>query len=202
MEHKDDLVGINADIEGMCSTVEGVMGEVVVKVKDILQFKNKKHLLEMNRLTQTQQAEVISTKSVWEMGRQSLLDKLRKVEEELVLVKDENNLLVKLVMQADIYHGSQEGGGEESSERMDTKAISNFKTAKNDDIAEKLLSFVNFPEDKMEMMVEMGGGGLVGSEVRSGEEMAREFLKLTKFPKDMLEEMVEQFIQAEDGSVI
>ena len=64
---------------------------------------------------------------------------------------------------------------------------------------EKLLRFVNFPEDKVEMMVEMGGGGHVDSEVRSGEEMVREFLKLTKFPKDTLEEIVEQFIQGEDG---
>ena len=51
----------------------------------------------------------------------------------------------------------------------------------------------------MGMMVEMGGGGHVDSEVRSGEEMVRKFLKLTKFPKDTLEEMVEQFIRAEDG---
>ena len=48
-------------------------------------------------------------------------------------------------------------------------------------------------------MVEMGGGGHVDSEFRSGEEMVRKFLKLTKFPKDTLEEMVEQFIRAEDG---
>ena len=175
------------------------MGEVFGKVKDILEVKTKKHVLEMNRLTQTQQAEVISMKSEWEMERQGLLDKLRKVEEGLVMVKDENKQVMKMMMQADC----PEDGGEERDVRMDRKAISNFKTAKNDDSVEKLLRFVNFPEDKVEMMVammvQMGVGGQVDSEVRSGEEMVREFLKFTKFPKDMLEEMVEQFIQAEDG---
>ena len=72
---------------------------------------------------------------------------------------------------------------------MDRKATT---PAKNDDIVEKLLRFVNFPDDKVGMMVEMGGGGQVDSEVRSREEMVRKFLKMTKFPKDMLEEMVEQ----------
>ena len=63
-----------------------------------------------------------------------------------------------------------EGGGEGRGVRMDRKATT---PAKNDEIAEKLLRFVNFPEDKVGMMV-------------------RKFLKMTKFPKDMLEEMVEQ----------
>ena len=122
-------------------------------------------------------------KSMWEMKRQGLLDKLRKVEEELVMVKDGNKQVMKKKMiQLRI--------------RMDRKAVSNFKTTKNNDIVEKLLRFVNFPEDKVGMMVETGRGGQVDSEVKSGEEMVREFLKLTKFPTD--KEMVEQFIQAED----
>ena len=124
---------------------------------------------------------------------QRLLDKLRKVEEELVMVKDESKQLMKMMMQSE----SVEGGGEGRDVRMDRKAST---PAKNDNIVEKLLRFVNFPEDKVGMMVEMGGGGQEeDSEVRSGEEIVREFLKLTKFPKDMLEEMVKQFIQAEEG---
>ena len=197
MEHKDDLARINADMEDMCDTMKNGMGEVFVEVKDILEVKTKKHLLEMNRLTQTQQAEVISMKSMWEMERQGLLVKLRKVEEELVMVKEENKQLMKMKIQADSLEGGGEGRGR--GIRMDRKAVSNLKTAKNDIIVETLLRFVNFPEDKVEMMVEMGGEGQVDSEVRSGEEMVREFLKLTNFPKDMLEEIVEQFIQAEDG---
>ena len=46
-----------------------------------------------------------------------------------------------------------EGGGEGRGVRMDRKATT---SAKNDDIVEKLLRFINFPEDKVGMMVEMG----------------------------------------------
>ena len=193
MEHKDDLARIDADMQDICETMKDGMGDVFVKVKDILEVKSKKYLLEMNRLTQTQHAEVISMKSMWEMERQGLMDKLRKVEEELVMVKDGNKQVMKKKM---IQSDSLDRGGEERGIRMDRKAVSNFKTTKNNDIVEKLLRFVNFPEDKVGMMVETGRGGQVDSEVKSGEEMVREFLKLTKFPTD--KEMVEQFIQAED----
>ena len=97
MEHKENLARIDTDINDMCITMKDGMGEVFGKVKDILEVKTKKHVLDMNRLTQTQQAEVISMKSEWEMERQGLLEKLRKVEEELVMVKDENKLKMMIV---------------------------------------------------------------------------------------------------------
>jgi hypothetical protein len=193
MEHKDDLARMDADMQDLLSSMKNGMGEVFVKVKDIIEVKTRKNMVEMNRLTQAQQTEMMSMKSMWEMERNGLQDKLRKVEEELVMVKDESKQLMKMFMQ----YESVEGGGEGRDVRMDRKAST---PAKNDNIVEKLLRFVNFPEDKVGMIVEMGGGGQEeDSEVRSGEEIVREFLKLTKFPKDMLEEMVKQFIQAEEG---
>ena len=59
MEHKVDLARIDADMEDMCDTMKDGIGEVFVKVKDILEVKTKKYLLEMNSLTQTQQTEMI-----------------------------------------------------------------------------------------------------------------------------------------------
>ena len=191
MEHKDDLARIDADMQDLLSSMKNEVGKVFVKVKDIIEVKTRKNLQEMNTLTKAQQAEMTSMKSMWEMDRQGLLDKLRKVEEELVMVKDESKQIKKLLVKSDRV----DGGGEGRGARLDRKA----STPVNNDIVEKLLRFVNFPEDKVGMMVEMGGGGHVDSEFRSGEEMVRKFLKLTKFPKDTLEEMVEQFIRAEDG---
>ena len=129
MEHKVDLARIDADMEDMCDTMKDGIGEVFVKVKDILEVKTKKYLLEMNSLTQTQQTEMISMKSMQEKERQGLLDKLRKVEEELIMVKDENKQLMKMMMQADCL----EGGGEGRGVRLDRKAPT---PAKNYDIVE------------------------------------------------------------------
>ena len=57
MEHKENLARIDTDMKDMCNkciTIKDGMGEVFGKVKDILEVKTKKHVLEMDILTQTQ----------------------------------------------------------------------------------------------------------------------------------------------------
>ena len=115
MEHMEDLARIDADLQDLLSSMKNGMGEVFVKVKDTLEVETRKNLAEISRLTQAQQAEMMSMKSMWEIERQRLLDKLRKVEEELVMVRDENKQCKQLLVERDFL----EGGGDGRGARMD-----------------------------------------------------------------------------------
>merc|ERR1719470_186344 len=59
--------------------------------------------------------EMMNLWNMWKMEKQGLLDKLRKVEEELVMLKGENKQLKKLLVEPDRLEGGGEGSIDQAS---------------------------------------------------------------------------------------